>query len=83
MLTEFLLTDLADLGVNPYPYVFNKDTNAKCLQEKYKDLPAGEETEDVYSIAGRVMAIRNSGMFIDLQDDSGNLSYIYRLINNV
>ena len=67
------LTDLADLGVNPYPYLFNKDTNAKCLQEKYKDLPAGEETEDVYSIAGRVMAIRNSGMFIDLQDDSGKI----------
>ena len=67
------LTDLADLGVNPYPYLFNKDASAKFLQEKYKDLPAGEETEDVYSVAGRVMAIRNSGMFIDLQDDSGKI----------
>ena len=67
------LTDLADLGVNPYPYLFNKDASAKYLQEKYKDLPAGEETEDVYSVAGRVMAIRNSGMFIDLQDDSGKI----------
>ena len=26
------------------------------------------ETEDEYSVAGRVMAIRNSGMFIDLMD---------------
>ena len=67
------LTDLADLGVNPYPYLFNKDASAKFLQEKYKDLPAGEETEDVYAVAGRVMAIRNSGMFIDLQDDSGKI----------
>ena len=67
------LTDLADLGVNPYPYVFNKDASAKYLQDKYKDLAAGEETEDVYSVAGRVMAIRNSGMFIDLQDDSGKI----------
>ena len=67
------LTDLADLGVNPYPYLFHKNGSAKYLQEKYKDLPAGEETEDVFSVAGRVMAIRNSGMFIDLQDDSGKI----------
>ena len=67
------LTDLADNGVNPYPYVFNKDANAADLQEKYKDLPAGEETEDFYSVAGRVMAIRNTGMFIDLMDASGKI----------
>lgn len=67
------LTDLADKGVNPYPYKFNKTASAKELQEKYKDLEAGVETEDVYSVAGRVMAIRNTGMFIDLQDDSGKI----------
>ena len=64
------LTDLADKGVNPYPYVFDKNADAADLQEKYKDLAAGEETEDVYSVAGRVMAIRNTGMFIDLMDAS-------------
>ena len=31
------LTDLIDLGVNPYPYTFDKTANAKTLQEKYKD----------------------------------------------
>lgn len=67
------LTDLADRGVNPYPYVFNKNANAADLQEKYKDLPAGEETEDCYSVAGRVMAIRNTGMFIDLMDATGKI----------
>ena len=67
------LADLADKGVNPYPYSFSKDANAADLQEKYKDLAAGEETEDVYSVAGRVMAIRNTGMFIDLMDDSGKI----------
>ena len=67
------LTDLADKGVNPYPYVFDKNANAADLQEKYKDLPAGEETEDFYAIAGRVMAIRNTGMFIDLMDSSGKI----------
>ena len=67
------LADLADKGVNPYPYVFDKDIDAADLQAKYVDLPAGEETEDFYSVAGRVMAIRNTGMFIDLMDSSGKI----------
>lgn len=67
------LADLADKGVNPYPYVFDKNADAADLQETYKDLAAGEETDDVYSVAGRVMAIRNTGMFIDLMDASGKI----------
>ncbi len=67
------LADLADKGVNPYPYSFEKTISAKDLQEKYAHLEPGQETEDVYSVAGRVMAIRNTGMFIDLQDDSGKI----------
>src|SRR5574344_1394319 len=67
------LTDLADSGINPYPYSFAKNANAADLQEKYKDLPSDTETEDVYSVAGRVMAIRNTGMFIDLMDESGKI----------
>ena len=67
------LAELADKGINPYPYVFNKNANAADLQEKYKDLEAGIETDDEYSVAGRVMAIRNSGMFIDLMDVSGKI----------
>ena len=67
------LAELADKGINPYPYSFDKDADSAYLQEKYKDLPAGEETGDQYSVAGRVMAIRNSGMFIDLMDSSGKI----------
>jgi len=67
------LTDLIDLGINPYPYTFDKTANANTLQEKYKELESGVETEDKYSVAGRVMAIRNSGMFIDLMDSTGKI----------
>lgn len=67
------LTDLADKGINAYPYSYNKDADAQDLQEKYKDLAVGEETEDFYSVAGRIMAMRNSGMFIDLMDASGKI----------
>ena len=43
------------------------------LQDKYQDLEAGVETEDTYSVAGRIMAIRNSGMFMDLMDSTGKI----------
>jgi len=67
------LAELVDKGINPYPYSFDKNADAEDLQEKYKDLAAGEETEDKYAVAGRVMAIRNTGMFIDLMDATGKI----------
>ena len=67
------LTELADRGINPYPYSFDKNASAKFLQDKYENLQAGEETQDAYSVAGRIMAMRNSGMFIDLMDDTGKI----------
>ena len=67
------LTDLIDKGINPYPYSFNRDASAAELQEKYKELEAGNETEDAYSVAGRIMAMRNNGMFMDLMDSSGKI----------
>lgn len=65
--------NLREQGINPYPYKFEKSASAKELQDKYKDLADGEETTDRYKVAGRVMAIRNSGMFIDLMDDTGKI----------
>ena len=67
------LATFAQNGVNPYKYSFDKDAKASFLQEKYKDLATGEETNDRYAVAGRIMAMRNSGMFIDLMDDSGKI----------
>ena len=67
------LADFAEKNVNPYPYKYEKTATAVQLQEKYSELQAGEETEDEYSVAGRIMAMRNSGMFIDLMDDTGKI----------
>ena len=67
------LHTLEDRGYNPYPYRFNPDSFAADLQEKYKDLEAGVDTEDRVTVAGRAMAVRNSGMFIDLKDVSGKI----------
>ncbi len=64
---------LEDRGYNPYPYCFKPDSFAADLQEKYKDLEAGVDTQDRVTVAGRAMAVRNSGMFIDLKDVSGKI----------
>lgn len=61
------------LGINPYPYKFDKTNDAQELQIKYQSLETGAETNDQVSVAGRIMAYRNNGMFIDLQDASGKI----------
>ena len=60
-------------GVDPYPHEYRPTHKAAELQEKYADLTDGTETDDVVCVAGRIMALRNSGMFIDLQDNSGKI----------
>lgn len=82
--TEQLMTDprvarqaklkaVRDSGGNPYAYGFARDAKAGELQDKYAELAVGVETEDTVMVAGRIMAMRNSGMFIDLQDASGKI----------
>ena len=67
------LKNLQERGYNPYPYRFEPTAYAAELQEKYKDLEAGAETEDRVTVAGRAMAVRNSGMFIDIKDKTGKI----------
>lgn len=67
------LDELRDLGVNPYPYHFDRTHKLEELQTLYKDLEAGVETTQEVRVAGRVRSYRNSGMFIDLHDTTGKL----------
>lgn len=67
------LKNLELKGVNPFAYNFNVTAHAGDLQKKYEGLAVGEVTTDVVSVAGRVMSNRNSGMFIDLKDQSGKI----------
>jgi lysyl-tRNA synthetase, class II len=64
---------LRGMGLNPYPYRFERThTNAQA-QSQYEALEAGVETEDTLRIAGRIMAMRNNGMFLDVHDTTGKL----------
>ena len=64
---------LKALGVDPYPYSFERTHEAGGLEGRYAGLAAGVETEDLVRVAGRIRAMRNSGMFIDLHDASGKI----------
>ncbi|ARN85129.1 lysine--tRNA ligase [Candidatus Nucleicultrix amoebiphila] len=62
------LQALKEKGIEPYPSGFKKQHEIKNLVEKYAHLETGQETQDKVVVAGRIMSIRNSGMFIDLHD---------------
>lgn len=70
---EQKLAEMRKRGMEPYPHNFPRSHKAQELQDKYAALENGVETEDKVSVAGRIMAIRNNGMFLDLQDASGKI----------
>ncbi|HTZ78142.1 MAG TPA: lysine--tRNA ligase, partial [Stellaceae bacterium] len=67
------LEALRKLGVEPYPYSFEVTATAAALAQRYESLASGTLTEDRVRIAGRIRSVRNSGMFIDLHDNSGKI----------
>ena len=67
------LESLRAQGIDPFPYGFAHRQEAADLERHYAELPAGGETGERVRVAGRIRAIRNSGMFIDLHDTSGKI----------
>lgn len=60
-------------GGQAFPHKFHRAHKAGELQAQYQNLELGAETEDVVTVAGRIRALRNDGMFIDLHDASGKI----------
>jgi lysyl-tRNA synthetase class 2 len=67
------LDELRELGVDVFPARFARTDKTNDLHIKYSALMNGEVTNESVGVAGRVISIRNSGMFIDLHDDSGKI----------
>ena len=67
------LESLRAQGIDPYPYGFARSHEAAELERRHAGLPAGGETGERVRVAGRIRAMRNSGMFIDLHDTSGKI----------
>ena len=72
---------LIDEGVNPYPIASEVTAHAAQLEKDYADLPDGEDTQDVASVAGRIRALRRQGKaaFIVLEDVSGQIQLFCRV----
>lgn len=66
---------LKALGHNPYAYHWESTHHAAELQEKFADLPAGEEVDLEVAIAGRILVRRVFGKlaFFNLQDETGTI----------
>jgi len=67
------LESLKAQGIDPYPYGFDRTHEAAELERLYSGLAAGAETGERVCVAGRIRAVRNNGMFIDLHDATGKV----------
>src|SRR6516164_7993299 len=75
------LESLRAHGIDPYPYAFARSRETADLERHYAGLTAGAETGEHVHVAGRIRAIRNSGMFIDLHDASGKIQIFFHRNN--
>ncbi len=66
---------LKQAGFNPYLYRWETTDHAAQLQEKFAELPRGEEVAFEVAIAGRITARRVMGKlaFFSLQDETGTI----------
>ncbi|MGE4352430.1 MAG: lysine--tRNA ligase [Bdellovibrionales bacterium] len=79
--TARLETLTAEYG-NPFNTTrFDKTHSAADVKKQFEALTNGEKTQTQVSVAGRIMSIRNNGMFIDIQDDSERLQIFHDLKN--
>jgi lysyl-tRNA synthetase class 2 len=62
-------------GVEPYPHSYPGVVPVASIHDAHADLPAGEDSEERYRVAGRLHARRGQGKmaFLDLDDRSGRI----------
>ena len=69
------LERLREAGIDPFPPEFDGRTEIVVVRVAHERLSDGEETDDRYRVAGRIVARRGQGKaaFIDLVDGTGKL----------
>lgn len=74
------LADLRAMGVNPYPYSFNKTDSASGIMAEFCGLKPEERTDHEVNVAGRVMLLRRMGKatFAHLSDESGRIQVYFK-----
>jgi len=81
------LNELKKKGINPYPNNFRVDTTTGKIREQFGETTRKEmeQVKKRYSLAGRIMSIRNFGKaaFFHIQDRAGKLqAFIQKKSNN-
>ena len=68
-------------GITPFASRFDRTDGAVDLQERFRELPAGEDSGYRASVAGRLMALRRHGKatFADLRDGGGGIQLLATL----
>ncbi|WP_418742357.1 lysine--tRNA ligase [Enorma massiliensis] len=68
-------------GGNPYPEHSEVTAHVVDIEAKYADLEAGEDTDDVVSIGGRIMAKRGQGKiaFVVVRDTTAEIQLFCRI----
>jgi lysyl-tRNA synthetase, class II len=69
------LQRLRDDGVEPFPHAYPGVQPVSAVHAAHADLPAGEDSDARYRVAGRLHARRGQGRmaFLDLDDRSGRI----------
>jgi lysyl-tRNA synthetase class 2 len=69
------LERLREDGVEPFPHAYPGVQPVSAVQAAHADLPAGEDSDARYRVAGRLHARRGQGRmaFLDLDDRSGRI----------
>lgn len=67
--------ELRAAGVDPYPHRFDRTSDIGPVRERFAGLAAGEETDTVVRLAGRLLLKREQGRltFGQLRDGSGEI----------
>ncbi len=72
---------IMEAGGNPYPEHSEVTAHVVDIETKYADLEAGEDTDDVVSIGGRIMAKRGQGKiaFVVVRDTTAEIQLLCRI----
>jgi lysyl-tRNA synthetase class 2 len=71
------LEKIREMGINPFPYRFEKDTDSADVFENFEEL---EKSEKPLTLAGRIMTVRLMGKaaFCHIQDEKGKIQLYVR-----
>ncbi|MDR1861970.1 MAG: lysine--tRNA ligase [Candidatus Ancillula sp.] len=71
----------SDLAGGAYPVQLEITSSIRAVREKYADLNAGEETQDVIALAGRVVFLRDAGKLVFVMLQSGEGERLQLMLN--